>query len=331
MGVHGWKRIIAITVLIAFIGTGMAWATDQSSPQFQEQEAKPGQKKKKKFPVLAVIGGAVVIGAGIYFLTQKKDPVIDTSKLPKDVKLVLYTYNLGKGSMGSYTINTKTMGSTQITPDGMNLSDVDKSIFIVRVKNNGLVFGKYKGSTSNGALSLYISNTDAPNGVIEYDMLFPNTSNGVDYQGLEKYVHPGAMLMFTTIRHVDRGQTGDESVLISAVNRVNWAMNPFGIKYGEIVWVSASSSSELECGFGAGPINSDGYHMDNYWCVNNRPPPDTYSNQAMTAVGIAEHFELINGTDNIYGRPSLMSLQQGGVVTLKGADIIAYFAARNSN
>jgi len=330
MEFHNWKKIIAIGVLVAFIGTGMAWATDQSSPQFQEQEGKPGQKKKKKFPVLAVIGGAVVIGAGIYFLTQKKDPVIDTSKLPKDVQLVLNAYNITKGPIGSYTINTKTMGSTQIDSGTMDLNGVDKSIFIVREKNNGLVFGKYKNSTNKGALSLYISNTDAPGTVVEYDVLFPNTSNGVDYQGLESYVHTNGKTMFRTIRHVDRGQTGDESVLISAVNQVNRAMNPFGIKHGEIVWVSASQSSYFECGFGAGPQNTDGWHQDNYWVVNNRPPPDTYSNQAMTAVGIEEHFELINSTNNIYGRPSLMSLQQGGVVTLKGADIIAYFAARNS-
>ena len=41
MGIHGWKKVIAITVLIAFIGVGLAWAMEQGSPQFQEKAGTP--------------------------------------------------------------------------------------------------------------------------------------------------------------------------------------------------------------------------------------------------------------------------------------------------
>jgi hypothetical protein len=73
MGIHGLKKVIAITVLVAFIGIGVAWAMEQGSPQFQEKAGTPVIKKHKKFPWLLAVLGVAVVGVGVYFLTKKKN------------------------------------------------------------------------------------------------------------------------------------------------------------------------------------------------------------------------------------------------------------------
>jgi hypothetical protein len=72
MGIQGWKKIIAIFLVITFIGIGLTWAMEQGSLQFQEKEGTPIIKKHKKFPWLIVILGVAALGVGIYFLTKKK-------------------------------------------------------------------------------------------------------------------------------------------------------------------------------------------------------------------------------------------------------------------
>jgi drug/metabolite transporter (DMT)-like permease len=73
MEFFNWKKIIAIFVVIAFIGIGLAWATEQGSSQFQEKAGTPIIKKHKRFPILLAILGAAALGAGVYFLTKQKD------------------------------------------------------------------------------------------------------------------------------------------------------------------------------------------------------------------------------------------------------------------
>lgn len=67
------KKIVVLIILIAFIGIGINWAVEQEAPQFQEKPGTPIIKKHKKFPILLAILGAAAVGAGIYFLTKKKD------------------------------------------------------------------------------------------------------------------------------------------------------------------------------------------------------------------------------------------------------------------
>ena len=74
MGIQDWKKIIAIFVVVAFIGVGVAWAMEQGTPQFQEKAGTPVVKKHQKFPWLIVILGVAAVGVGVYFLTKKKTP-----------------------------------------------------------------------------------------------------------------------------------------------------------------------------------------------------------------------------------------------------------------
>lgn len=72
MGLFGFRKFVAIGVLIAFLGTGMAWALEQGSPQFQEKAGTPVVKKPLKFPWLIALLGVVAVGVGVYFLTKEK-------------------------------------------------------------------------------------------------------------------------------------------------------------------------------------------------------------------------------------------------------------------
>jgi formylglycine-generating enzyme required for sulfatase activity len=87
MGIHKWQKLIAIVVLLAFVGMGIAWAAEQSTPRFQEKEGAPLLKKHKRFPWLPVILG---VGAGTVLLIL----------LTKGKKQTL-TVNLNVGATGT--------------------------------------------------------------------------------------------------------------------------------------------------------------------------------------------------------------------------------------
>jgi formylglycine-generating enzyme required for sulfatase activity len=89
MGRHRWQKLIAIGVLLAFVGMGVAWTAEQSAPQFQEKEGAPIVKKHKNFPWLPVILG---VGAGVALV------VLLTGK--KEQKHAL-TVDLGTGTSGT--------------------------------------------------------------------------------------------------------------------------------------------------------------------------------------------------------------------------------------
>jgi formylglycine-generating enzyme required for sulfatase activity len=93
MGIHKWQKLIAVTLLLAFVGMGVAWTAEQAVPQFQEKEGAPVVKKHKKFPWLPVILG---VGAGVVLvvlLTKKKE--------------ITLTVNLGVGTTGTPAATAK--------------------------------------------------------------------------------------------------------------------------------------------------------------------------------------------------------------------------------
>ena len=72
MDMHNWKKIVATGIVLAFIGVGVAWTTEQAVPQYREKEGKPSVQNHRKFPWLPVILG---VGAGVVLvmlLAKKK-------------------------------------------------------------------------------------------------------------------------------------------------------------------------------------------------------------------------------------------------------------------
>ncbi|MCX6556693.1 MAG: hypothetical protein NTW95_04575 [Candidatus Aminicenantes bacterium] len=38
-----WQKLIAVLVVVTFIGMGVAWTAEQAVPQFKEKEGAPGR------------------------------------------------------------------------------------------------------------------------------------------------------------------------------------------------------------------------------------------------------------------------------------------------
>jgi hypothetical protein len=95
MGVQDWKKIIAIFVLVSFIGMGVAWAMEQGSPQFREKAGTPLVKKPHKFPWLLAVLGVGAVAIVVVLLGRKK-----TQVTPPAENMVL-TVVLGVGTSGT--------------------------------------------------------------------------------------------------------------------------------------------------------------------------------------------------------------------------------------
>jgi formylglycine-generating enzyme required for sulfatase activity len=68
--------MIACAVLLALLGAGLAWTTDQAAPPYHEKEGRPTLQQHKKFPWLPVLLG---VGAGVVLvmlLTRKKEQTL---------------------------------------------------------------------------------------------------------------------------------------------------------------------------------------------------------------------------------------------------------------
>jgi len=82
MEIRSWKKTIAVCVLVAFAGTGVAWALEQSAPSFQEKDGPPVVKKHKKFPWLPAILGIAAAGIILCVVAKKKKTTVPPVKPP---------------------------------------------------------------------------------------------------------------------------------------------------------------------------------------------------------------------------------------------------------
>jgi formylglycine-generating enzyme required for sulfatase activity len=120
MGIHKWRKSIAMVVLLAFVAMGIAWATEQAVPQFQEKEGLPMVRKHKRFPWLPVILGA---GAGmvlIMMLTKGKKQTLNVTLNVGATGTPSTTARYKKGAVVSYNYTPKDgFRSLQVKIDGI--------------------------------------------------------------------------------------------------------------------------------------------------------------------------------------------------------------------
>ena len=120
MGIRDWQKVIAIAVLLAFVGMGVAWATEQAAPQFQEKEGAPIVKKHKRFPWLPVILG---VGAGVVLvvlLTKRKKQTLTVNLKVGTSGTPATTAKYKKGTVVSYDYTPKAgFRNLQVRLDGM--------------------------------------------------------------------------------------------------------------------------------------------------------------------------------------------------------------------
>ncbi len=95
MEVHLWKKFIVIGILVAFVGTGVAWAMEQSSPSVQEKAGTPAVKPHKKFPWLPVILGVAAVGVLFLVIAKKKKTTVstDTSQTQFDYEQMVHLFD----------------------------------------------------------------------------------------------------------------------------------------------------------------------------------------------------------------------------------------------
>jgi len=110
---------MAIIVLLAFVGMGLAWTAEQSTPRFQEKEGAPIFKKHKRFPWLPVLLG---VGAGIVLvvlLTKTKKQTLTVNLNVGTAGTPAATAKFKKGSVISYNYTLKDgFRSLQVKIDG---------------------------------------------------------------------------------------------------------------------------------------------------------------------------------------------------------------------
>src|SRR5512137_2446184 len=108
MKIQNWQKRVAIVVMLALVGMGVAWTAEQTAPQFQEKEGAPLIKNGKRFPwlpVLLAIGAGAAIAA-VVLLGNKKDDTptgamtgsIRVNSLPAGARLYLDGKDTGMAS-----------------------------------------------------------------------------------------------------------------------------------------------------------------------------------------------------------------------------------------
>ncbi|MCJ7483696.1 MAG: hypothetical protein MUO31_12120 [Thermodesulfovibrionales bacterium] len=181
MGIYNLKKIIAIFVVVAFIWIGIAWASDSSTPQFQEKAGTPVVKKPHKFPWLIALLGVAAVGVGIYFLTKKKndDSVNQDSTLEGTLKETFSStalsgipvYAVGGGKTFTGTTDGSGYYSVKV-PSGnysvlFNISDTNV------IGSGGYVPSKLSGVSVNGVKTVDLD-------LAEYAVLFPVPANAAE-------------------------------------------------------------------------------------------------------------------------------------------------------
>ncbi|MCJ7483485.1 MAG: hypothetical protein MUO31_11020 [Thermodesulfovibrionales bacterium] len=180
MGIHSWRKVIAIFVVIAFIWIGVAWASD-ATPQFQEKAGTPVVKKPHKFPWLLAVLGVAAVGVGVYFLTKKKsdDNINLDSTLEGTLKETFSSaalsgipvYAVGGGK--TFTGTTDATGHYSVkVPSGnysvlFNISDTSV------IGSRGYVPSKLSGVSVNGVKTVDLD-------LAEYAALFPNPADAAE-------------------------------------------------------------------------------------------------------------------------------------------------------
>jgi len=267
MGISGWKKMMAIWLLLALAWTGMAWAVEQGSPQFQEKAGTPAVKKHKKFPVLIVLGGIIVVGAIVYVATKKKKD--DPTPPVQDVTLNIDAYNHTQAKLlDDYKITVKAGSTVNLTKALLNVNGVKTEYLILTQERRGETPGKWIAESNTGTLSI-----TAPNSNTSYDLFFLNDSDTPYAQYWSSC--NGAKRRLWTFYQQNWNQTGPRKPLTDGIAFMNTCLDntkKTGLKYGIITVLPEGTLGNQANGdvrFGYQDL-AMGWHdiANNWWSVN---------------------------------------------------------------
>lgn len=294
MEFHGWKRSIAVAVLIAFIGVGMVWAIEQTGPQFQEKAGTP-VVKKHKFPWLIVILGAAAVGAGIYFLTQKKD---NEEPQPTPLNYTVKMFNIMSPDTQRTVTFSAVPGTTKAyTASDLSIAGVYDKYIVMRVEGSNnelgewLAFGKdksvsFKTPTNNTTLCAYFfENMDNGRNDL-YDKMFTDENTTAAL---------GAGRNSLWYRFDADGRSGPQSVWDHAAAQLNTALS-YAFKVGS---VSTTGGTKYKYGYRyCGGGDGDKSYTE-FWIAVDSYEIDSVHVIAQERTALEEWFEYETYSNNV--------------------------------
>ncbi len=323
------QSVPGFSVVVAFIGVGIAWAMESSTPQFQEKAGTPIVKKHKKFPVLLLLVGVAAVGMGIYFLTKKKD---NEEPQPTPLNYTVKIFNTMEPDVQrTVTFSALPGTSKTFTSSDLSISGVYDKYIVMRVEGSANTLGEWLGfgkdksvnfttPASNTTLCAYFfDNMDNGRNDL-YDKMF--AQNG----GVE--IPPGRDSQW--FRFDADGQGGPQSVWDHAANQLNTAL-AYAFKVGSI---SATGGTKHKYGYRFCE-GGDGYKsFTEFWIGVNSDKLGLNYVIGLERIALEEWFEYASYTNNPDNMPAQMTIcdpQKSDLNTTGTRLIRAMYTAHNKN
>ncbi len=284
------------------------------------QSAATGEKEKKGSILPWIIGGAVALAAGIYFLTKKSSSTAPTPPPPPaNVTISLDAYNSTKGYQKDLTAKTVKSGSSVVVNiSDTGVSNVDNKYIAVYRDDfkQKIAFG------SAGSATFTAPSTSIKYHVILFDALGTNPiGQQVSYDWVSNASLQNSKRNHIVYRKDFDGQTMEERVWggqslpeIGGANGVFDQLNNDLVTnyttWGHIDREPTATTGDFSYGAGNSDGN-DGLHWGSSITVNAKKIGNDMIIQV--AAGLEEAFENLLTVNDIGGNPSQLSIQSHGV------------------
>ena len=229
MDMHNWKKIVATGIVLAFIGVGVAWTTEQTVPQYREKKGTPIVQKHRKFPWLPVILG---VGAGVVLimvLTKKKKQTLTVNLNVGTSGNPAATATYKRGSIIDYAYTSKDgfdwlqvrLDGTVVPPSGKVTMDRDHTIDVSATEYYDLTVNLGAGVTGTPTTSASYHRDQ----VVSYSYSALDNASGVQVR-LDNVVVPANGTVTMSTHHTLTARiTNDMATFSNGVLTIN------GIRY----------------------------------------------------------------------------------------------------
>jgi hypothetical protein len=197
-----------------------------------------------KHRVAALTAGAPLLSLSLACGGGSASPASPSS--PAAVTFHVYDSALGEMSAATFSRNASASGDVTIVLSDLSIQGVDRYRAVVREVHQGDRVGAFVARTTSGTLTARVVNGAT------YDLFLMSTGSSVDYSCLDYMEESvsGASSDFPTLGRRTQGTIfnhavvdGPDAPIAFAVSQFNTALNPFGIRYGAIQYLGATTSA----------------------------------------------------------------------------------------
>lgn len=234
----------------------------------------------------------------------------------RSATLTFRVYNSATGELSEATFSrvvesdlwTGLLPSLSISLATLSVRGVDPVRAVLRLPHVGDQIGGLVGKTVTGTLTIQPTND------MTYELYLMNAASSVDYGCLDYTAEAmlGASTAFPTLRRVTSGQIlgcpiedGEDDAIESAVGQFNQALNPFGIKYGLIIYVgTGASSANMTIGWAPWDASAASKGGGGYAVVQKRDGQTATTRRVLVAHELAHAYL---GAPDYYDQPACFS------------------------